>query len=79
MPAAGPGTHPLTDLLFHGRHPFPIPVERLILEIHAADPYAWREFAEAAEGWARLPEDCCGRVVGYLGRMLEHLEPDKGH
>ena len=57
MRAAGPGTHPLTDLLFHGRHPFPQPVEHLILEIHAVNPSAWREFAEAAEGWARIRED----------------------
>ncbi len=81
MSAAGPGAHPLTDLLFHGRHPFPVPVERLILRIHAADPRAWREFADAAEGWARIPEDACGRVIGYLDRVLEgiHRERHRGH
>ncbi len=74
MRAAGPGTHPLTDLLFHGRHPFPRPVEHLILEIHAVNPQAWLEFAEAAEGWARIREDSCGRVLGFLGRILDGLE-----
>lgn len=78
MRAAGPGTHPLTDLLFHGRHPFVPAVEQLILEIHAANPRAWQEFAEAAEGWTRVQEDACGRVLGYLGRVLHDLGPTQG-
>ena len=78
MQAAGPGMHPLTDLLFHGRHPFPGPVERLILEIHALNPRAWKEFESAAEAWTRIPDDACGRVVGYLGRVLDGLDPGNG-
>lgn len=74
MNAAGPGVHPLTDLLFHGGHPFPRPVESLLLEIHALNPRAWKEFASSAEAWARIPDDACGAVVGYLGRVLENLD-----
>ncbi len=73
--AAGPGTHPLMDLLFHGGHPFPRSVEHLILEIHSVNPRAWKEFASAAEGWTRIQDDACGGVVIYLGKVLEGLGP----
>jgi hypothetical protein len=78
MLAAGLGLHPLTDLLFHGRHPFPRPVEHLILEIHALDPRAWKEFASSAESWTRIPDDACGGVIGYLGRVLASLDSGNG-
>lgn len=74
MLPTGPGVHPLTDLLFHGRHPFPRPVEHLILEIHAVNPRAWKEFAASAEAWTRIPDDACGAVIGYLGRVLDDLD-----
>jgi hypothetical protein len=75
MVAVGAGAHPLTDLLFHGGHPFPRPVEHLILEIHSVNPRAWKEFASAAEGWTRISDDGCGAVVVYLGRVLNSLNP----
>lgn len=71
-----PGDHPVTDLIFHGRHPFPAPVERLILQIHAANPQVWREFAGVAEGWTRLPpsEEACVRVLDFLNHVLHDLD-----
>lgn len=77
MSAAGPGTHPLAELLFHGGHPFPPKVEQLILQIHAVNPRAWLELADAAEAWARIPEHACGRVVGYLDRVLAEMTPGR--
>lgn len=76
MPLPGPGEHPISDLIFHGRHPFPHSVEQLILRIHAADPRAWREFSSAAESWTRLSrsEESCGRVLDYLNRLLQELD-----
>jgi hypothetical protein len=49
-------------------------VEHLILEIHALNPRAWKEFAGSAEAWARIPDDACGAVVGYLGKVLDSLD-----
>jgi hypothetical protein len=74
-----PGEHSVSDLIFHGRHPFPAPVERLILQIHQANPRVWQEFAGAAEGWTRLPpsEESCGRVVDFLNHILRDLD-DRG-
>ena len=81
MRLPGPGDHPVSDLIFHGRHPFPASVERLILKIHEADPRAWREFASCAEGWTRLPQsdESCGHVVDYLTRMLHEMDRRTTH
>ena len=38
MPAGGLGDHPLTDLLHHGRHPFPKDMEEALQEILSLDP-----------------------------------------
>ncbi len=38
MPNGKPGDHPLTDMLVHGRHPFPLDIESLLREILASDP-----------------------------------------
>ncbi len=66
---------PLTDLLFHGLHPFPAPVERLVLRIHKAAPQAWHELQGPSEGWAKLrADDSCRRVVDYLTRIAKDLD-----
>ena len=79
MRLPGPGDHPVTDLIFHGRHPFPAPVEQLILQIYEVNPCVWREFANAAEGWTRLPrtEESCVRVLHFLNHVLQDLD-DRG-
>jgi hypothetical protein len=71
-----PGEHPVSDLLFHGRHPFPPEVERLILRLHQVNPRVWRELACSAENWTRLPASgaSCGRVVEYLNGLLHDQE-----
>ena len=77
-----PGADPVSDLIYFGRHPFPEPVERLILQIHQVNPHAWREFAGVAEGWTRLSsaeEERWGRVVDFLLHTLRDLDEHRGH
>ncbi len=38
MPNGTPGDHPLTDMLVHGQHPFPLDIERLLREVLELDP-----------------------------------------
>jgi hypothetical protein len=38
MPPGGPHDHPLTDLLFHGMHPFPSDIEEMLIELHRRQP-----------------------------------------
>jgi hypothetical protein len=38
MPNGKPGDHPLTDMLKHGKHPFPIDIEAMLRKILASDP-----------------------------------------
>jgi len=38
MPNGKPGDHPLTDMLVHGKHPFPMNKETMLREILALDP-----------------------------------------
>ena len=33
-----PGDHPLTDMLVHGKHPFPMDIEEMLREVLALDP-----------------------------------------
>lgn len=74
MPNGKPGDNPLTDLLVHGRHPFPPDIEELLLRIEALGrapdrwplgenwPYSPREF-----DWAR------GEDLATARRVLKHL------
>lgn len=38
MPNGKYGDHPLTDMLTHGAHPFPLDMETMLREILALDP-----------------------------------------
>lgn len=38
MPNGKPGDHPLTDMLVHGKHSFPLDIEVMLREILAFDP-----------------------------------------
>ncbi len=72
--------NPLTDLLFHGLHPFPVPIEEAVLRIHRADPRAWRELKGPAEAWANIQtEERCGRIVEYLDRIARQLGARSNH
>lgn len=69
-----PGDNPLTDLVVHGKHPFPEDIEAMLLEIHRLGreqgrwplgenwPYLAREF-----DWER------GRGLRAARRDLKHL------
>jgi hypothetical protein len=39
MPNGKIGDHPITDLLIHGKHPFPSDIEEMIRKLHAIDPH----------------------------------------
>lgn len=39
MPNGTPGDHPLTDMLVHGRHPFPEDIESILRKIIALEPW----------------------------------------
>jgi hypothetical protein len=79
MPNGRPGDNPLTDLLVHGKHPFPRDIERLLLQVEALGrgpgrwplgenwPYSPREF-EWEQG-DNLEEG--RRLLGHLVEMLE--------
>jgi hypothetical protein len=83
MPNGKPGDHPFTDLLFHGKHPFPPDLEATLLEIDALGrrpgrwplgenwPYSPREFDwEQGRGLAE------GREL--LTRLVEMLRAGRG-
>ena len=83
MPNGKPGDNPLTDLIVHGRHPFPPDVEDLLRRIHdlgrAAGrwplgenwPFSTREFDwEAGRDLAGARRD--------LRHLLEMLERGRG-
>jgi hypothetical protein len=38
MPNGKRGDHPLTDMLVHGKHPFPRDMEEMLREVLALDP-----------------------------------------
>ena len=38
MPNGKPGDHPLTDMLAHGKHPFPADMESMLRRILAIEP-----------------------------------------
>jgi hypothetical protein len=59
MPNGRSGDNPLTDMLVHGRHPFPRDMERMLRQLHAAQalnrvppyaPFSWAKSQELAEG-----------------------------
>jgi hypothetical protein len=65
MPPGGPHDHPITDLLFHGLHPFPPDMEEMVLELHRRHPenlnwsddldaFAWEQGLKLDEGRAML-------------------------
>jgi hypothetical protein len=66
MPNGKPGDNPLSDLLIHGQHPFPLDMEEMILRIHKRDPlllddldwepFHWEAGKNLEEGRRRLQE-----------------------
>jgi hypothetical protein len=64
MPNGKPGDHPITDMLIHGKHPFPEDMEEMIRKLHAVDPsflndlgwepFDWADGKNLEEGRKRL-------------------------
>jgi hypothetical protein len=81
MPSGGPGDHPLTDMLVHGKHPYPADMEdtlRRILAIQPKFPDGRRAYIEQVEwetrffAWERGEALEEGRAA--LRRALDELE-----
>jgi len=57
MPNGKIGDHPITDMLVHGKHPFPADMEELIWQLHAANPKFINELGDDPfyweKGWKR--------------------------
>ncbi|MEK7364978.1 MAG: hypothetical protein AAB016_13500 [candidate division NC10 bacterium] len=51
MPNGKPGDHPVTDLIVHGRHPFPPDVEELVRTLHTLDPVVFNALEWAPFDW----------------------------
>ncbi len=59
-----PGDNPITDMLIHGKHPFPPDIEAMLREIHAIDvealwslewaPFDWEKGEKLDEARERL-------------------------
>ncbi len=48
MPNGKPGDHPITDMMVHGKHPFPPEIEELVRQLHEITPH-WYESGNRAE------------------------------
>jgi hypothetical protein len=51
MPNGKIHDHPISDLLIHGRHPFPREIEALVLRLHALDPKILHDLDYAPFDW----------------------------
>jgi hypothetical protein len=83
MPNGRPNDNPLTDLLVHGKHPFPADIEALLLEVDALGrrPGRW----PLGENWPFSPREFDweqGRGVDegreLLIRLLDLLKAGRG-
>jgi hypothetical protein len=81
MPNGKPGDHPLTDMLIHGKHPFPADMEEMLRKILQLDPIfpdGKRRFAdqvrwlERFDDWERGKNLDEGRKA--LKQVLDDLE-----
>lgn len=75
MPNGRLGDHPLTDLLVHGMHPFPLDMEEMILRIHELSPSTLRELRLEPFDWERGKNLRRGRC--WLRRKLAELEAER--
>ena len=51
MPNGKIGDHPITDLILHGRHPFPPDVEDLVRQLHRLDAAVFDALGLAPFDW----------------------------
>ena len=74
MPNGRPGDNPMTDLLAHGKHPFPDDMEAMILKILSIDPHALDRLDIASFRWEH-GEDLA-KERRYLRSKLDKLKGD---
>ena len=53
MPNGKIGDHPITDMLIHGRHPFPDDIEQMLRKLIDLDPAAVDRLGGAPFDWER--------------------------
>lgn len=66
MPNGRAGDHPLTDMLVHGRHPFPADMEELLREVLALDPIfpdGKRPYVEQVHWYDRISDWARGQKL----------------
>lgn len=74
MPNGKPGDNPLTDLVIHGEHPFPMDIEEMLLRIHVISREVGRW--PLGENWPFSPREFeweQGRDLDDARRDLSHL------
>jgi hypothetical protein len=83
MPNGKPGDSPLTDLIVHGKHPFPREIEEMLLRIDALGrgPDRW----PLGENWPYYPRELAweqgqdlDEARGLLAHMIAMLEAGRG-
>jgi hypothetical protein len=52
MSMGGPDDHPITDMLHHGRNPFPTDVADMLRKLNSINPKILNTFALEAYDWA---------------------------
>lgn len=68
--------NPITDLLVHGRHPFPPEIEALVLKLHSLEPYVFNELGWAPFDWEEGKHHA--RAVELLSGLIEaHGNPSE--
>lgn len=82
MPNGKPGDNPLTDLILHGKHPFPRDIEELLLKIHAQGKVYGRY--PLGENWPYSPREFdweqgmdLDEARDLLAKLLSMLEAGK--
>ena len=84
MPNGKIGDHPITDLLLHGKHPFPSDMEEMIRRLHAInpnilhslglEPFDWERGKNLKQGRERLKE----LLDGHSGESFQRTQSNNG-
>lgn len=53
MPNGKIGDHPFTDMMIHGRHPFPADIERMLRKLQEVEPGLISRFGWEPFDWAK--------------------------
>jgi hypothetical protein len=76
MPNGKPGDDPLTDMLYHGMHPFPADIEDLLRRILAQDPDfpdGKRRYLDQVQWFERFMDWAAGRNLEDGRRALNEV------